>query len=135
MLFTLIVIIAILIILGWWYSSNRRREIAYQFAKQYCEERDVQLLDQSVHCYKLGLTRQEGRVAIKAIYRFDYTAHGIERQQCHLIVVGKQLLWASALNTDESSEITPPDSGKKVLDFSQYKDLKSQNDPNGKPKE
>ncbi len=73
-------------------SAIRVRELALQAVQRASRDGDFQLLDQSVHIRRLSLSRDsEGRWRVWRQYRFDYSFDGIERQQGHVIMLGKRL--------------------------------------------
>jgi len=74
-------------------SAIRVRELALQHVTRASQRDDFQLLDQSVHMQRLSLSRDEaGRWRIWRQYRFDYSYDGVQRQQGHVIMLGKTLL-------------------------------------------
>lgn len=73
-------------------SAIRVRELAVQAVNRASREDDFQLLDQSVHIQRMSLSRDRtGRWRIWRQYRFDYSFDGVERQQGHVIMLGKLL--------------------------------------------
>ncbi|MEM8563439.1 MAG: DUF3301 domain-containing protein [Pseudomonadota bacterium] len=88
--------IGIIVLLGavglYFMSAIRVRELALQAVIRAGREDDYQLLDQSVHIQRLSMSRDtEGRWHIWRQYRFDYSFDGVQRQQGHVIMLGKQL--------------------------------------------
>lgn len=125
MLISLIILIVVIATFYWWFSSNRRRETALQHAMQYCQQHDLQLLDDSVHCHRLNLCKAQGRIRIKATYRFDYTGHDNTRQCCHMTIVGNSLSWISAANHAAATQQAKSTAHAKVLDFLHHKKPKN----------
>ena len=125
---TLIVIIILIAVLYWWYNSNQRREAALKAVIKYCQEMHVQLLDQSVHCYRVQLVFLHGRLRIKSTYRFDYTVHSLDRQNCHLILLSNQVQWIGAIKKGETEYTHASKKGDRVVHFSNYDHLKPKND-------
>ncbi len=73
-------------------SAIRVRELALQAVQRASRDGDFQLLDQSVHIRRMSLSRDsEGRWRVWRQYRFDYSFDGVERQQGHVIMLGKRL--------------------------------------------
>ena len=73
-------------------SAIRVRELALQAVARASRQGDFQLLDQSVHIRRLSLSRDSaGRWRVWRQYRFDYSHDGVQREQGHVIMLGRQL--------------------------------------------
>jgi hypothetical protein len=73
-------------------GAIRVRELAIQAVGKASQRDQFQLLDQSVHIRRMSLSRDaEGRWRVWRQYRFDYSVDGANRQQGHVIMLGKQL--------------------------------------------
>ncbi|MEM6581425.1 MAG: DUF3301 domain-containing protein [Pseudomonadota bacterium] len=73
-------------------SAIRVRELALQAVARAGRQDDYQLLDQSVHIQRLSMSRDaDGRWRVWRQYRFDYSYDGVQRQQGHVIMLGKRL--------------------------------------------
>lgn len=79
--------------LAWfWQDSLAARERANAAAMQACRDLGLQFLDGTVAFARLAFTRSEqGRLALRRTYIFDYTANSIERRQGFVILVGQQV--------------------------------------------
>ena len=83
----------ILIAAGWfWLDSMAKRERAILLGSELAARFNLQLLDESVACTKLGMARnRRGHAQLLRKYDFDVSADGADRLHCHLILLGNQL--------------------------------------------
>jgi len=80
---------ALLITIGWLFlDSLRAQEKAIVICSKACNERNVQLLDQTVSLHRVGIRWGTEGVRLRRIYRFDYSDDGENRHTGHLILVG-----------------------------------------------
>ena len=87
---TLILFIALL---GWfWLDSLRTREIAMGICRAACEQRYVQLLDQTVSLHRLGVRWPPQGLRFRRVYRFDYSEEGVGRRTGYLVMLGVDLV-------------------------------------------
>jgi hypothetical protein len=79
----------LLITVGWLFlDSLRSQEKAIAICSKACEERNVQLLDQTVSVYRIGVRWGAEGIRLRRTYRFDYSDDGEDRHTGHLILVG-----------------------------------------------
>jgi len=64
-------LILLLIVLGtyFWFESMKTKEIALAAAKQYCKEKALQLLDDTVACKRVRLRNRKGRFYFERLYQ------------------------------------------------------------------
>lgn len=88
-----LVVVLVLGLTGLYFmSAIRVRELALQAVARAGRQSDFQLLDQSVHIQRLSLSRaSDGRWRVWRQYRFDYSYNGVEREQGHVIMLGREL--------------------------------------------
>jgi len=80
---------ALLITIGWFFlDSLRAQEKAITICSKACQERNVQLLDQTVSVHRIGIRWGTEGIRLRRIYRFDYSDDGEDRHTGHLILVG-----------------------------------------------
>lgn len=84
----------VLVLIGivvWQNAGFRDRALA--LAQQYCEHRDVQLLDETISLCGMGLGRDKrGNWGIRRHYEFEFTATGERRYQGQLVMLGQRLM-------------------------------------------
>ncbi|MGQ0750798.1 MAG: DUF3301 domain-containing protein [Betaproteobacteria bacterium] len=82
--------IASLGVVAWfWYDSLARREAAVDAARRACIAENVQLLDDTVALAGLRLQRNEnGRIALRRVYRFEFSDTGNNRLAGSVTLVG-----------------------------------------------
>ncbi|MDO8954203.1 MAG: DUF3301 domain-containing protein [Gammaproteobacteria bacterium] len=122
---TLLFLIALLLIIFIWQGNLRAKELALSSAKHLCEAEGVQLLDENVAGFKLGLSQ------FKLIrhYRFDYHT-GNNVRYCGYIsisqneVISQKLTIASDRVIDDLPSVIK-DTPAKVVDFAQYRASKN----------
>ena len=108
-----------------WQANLKAKELALSAAKALCREKRVDLLDDTVILHKLSFKKFK----LIRCYRFDYHTGSNIRYQGYISIsqneVMDQRLSIYAENLDKADLFDKP---AKVLDFSQYKYLKSKND-------
>ena len=63
-----------------WWKGKEAQERALKAAREYCEKRNVQFLDECVFESNWKLMRNsKGRLCLKRIYQFEFTASGNDR--------------------------------------------------------
>jgi len=79
---------------GWfWFDTNRAREAGVQAARSSCAREGVQLLDDTVAFRSLRFTRDDdGRLALRRVYDFEYSGSGADRFRGTVILVGKEVV-------------------------------------------
>lgn len=79
--------------LGWfWLDSLRALEIARKAGKQVCTNAGVQFLDDTVAGIAIALGRDDqGRRALRRIYRFEFSDTGDNRLEGRLTLLGTQV--------------------------------------------
>lgn len=87
-------LLALLILAAWfWLDSIAKREIAINLGRELANRCQLQLLDETVACHRIRLGRDNrGRAQLQRHYAFEVSANGSDRMQCHLQLVGKQLV-------------------------------------------
>ena len=87
----LALLLFVALVLHFW-SSIRVRELAHAAVIRASRDDDFQLLDQSVHLRRISLSRDgRKRWHIWRQYRFDYSYDGVQRNEGHVIMLGRQL--------------------------------------------
>jgi Protein of unknown function (DUF3301) len=83
---------AVALILGvaWlWYDSGRAREAAMDAARRACVAENVLLLDDTVALAVMRLRRRnDGRVALLRVYRFEFSDTGNNRLDGSIALLG-----------------------------------------------
>ncbi|MDF2529415.1 MAG: hypothetical protein K0Q57_295 [Gammaproteobacteria bacterium] len=126
---SLVFLVALILTIAIWQSNLRAKEQAFIAAKQLCLSNRVDLLDDTVILHKIKLNK----LKIIRHYRFDYHTGSNIRYQGYISMsqneVIDQRLTITADPLIKSGEPAPAaNEPAKVLDFSQYKNLKSKND-------
>ncbi|NCA89577.1 MAG: DUF3301 domain-containing protein [Gammaproteobacteria bacterium] len=84
--------IFILLLIGWyWLDSLRARELALGICRAACEQRALQLLDQTVALRRLRLRWTANGIRLRRTYRFEFSDAGAERYSGYLTLVGLDL--------------------------------------------
>lgn len=76
-----------------WWQNLKMREIALSAVKRYCHKETLQLLDQSVALKGFSFRRDShsGRLALRRVYRFEFTSTGDERYQGDVVMLGQRI--------------------------------------------
>ena len=82
--------LAALAMLAWlWFDSMRARERAVAAGSRACERDGLQFLDETVECVSLRPARDEnGRIALRRIYRFEFSDNGDNRRGGNVSLLG-----------------------------------------------
>jgi len=83
-----ILTVIIIAVIWLFLDSLRSQETAIAICKKACEERKVQLLDQTVSVHRVGIRWSTEGIRLRRVYRFDYSDDGENRHTGHLILVG-----------------------------------------------
>ncbi len=86
-------LLAILLLAAWfWQDTVAKREIAVVLGRQLASRYNLQLLDETVACNRVRLGRDgRGHAQVARMYEFEVSADGVNRLQCSLRLLGKQL--------------------------------------------
>jgi hypothetical protein len=92
---------------GTWYHVLRLRERAILHARQLCEHRGLQLLDDSVGLHRLRARWRHGALQVTREYRFDTSFGGADRQAASITLLGDRIV-ATRLPSREPVAAAPP---------------------------
>jgi hypothetical protein len=111
-----------LLLLAWlWLDSARAREFANLLAQRYCENRDMQFLDQTVALTRVGLRWTNSGLRIRRMYRFDFSLEGSGRHTGYVLMLGSNLETIDdglpREPEDQEPETQPPQGDRKVVPF------------------
>lgn len=82
----------ILLMIYWWHTSEQKR-VAIVGARNYCKERKLQLLDESLVFRKFRVERDlRRRRSLCRVYEFDYSPDGKERHSGEIVLNGLKIL-------------------------------------------
>ena len=100
---TLAAIAALGVGIWFWSESLRSREQALRTCADVCRQMDVQLLDQTVAVWKLGIGRDgNGRLRVRRYYLFEFSIDGVERHRGHAVLLGRSLEYVEMEHPDGS---------------------------------
>ena len=75
-----------------WMNSLQARDRAMEAGNRACDRAGLQLLDQSVECVSLRPVRDaDGRLALRRIYKFEFSDSGWSRRTGHVVIVGGEV--------------------------------------------
>ena len=76
----------------WWHTSQQK-SVAVTTARNYCRERNLQLLDDSLVFVKFRLERNlHQQRSLCRIYEFDYSPDGNDRLTGQIVLTGFRVL-------------------------------------------
>ncbi len=80
--------------LAWfWLDGMKAREAGMLGARAACQREGVQLLDETVSCRSLRLARDDnGRIAMRRVYEFEYSGSGNDRHRGSLMLLGREVV-------------------------------------------
>lgn len=104
-LYDLILFFCMLLGLLYWWHISGQKTYAMQQARRYCQQRGIQLLDQTLafKAYRLQKDKR-ANTRLCRVYGFDYCQDGETRRQGEVSLSGRHLL--SITLEDEHLEIT-----------------------------
>lgn len=84
------IVLALVGVTGWfWFNSVRAREAGMRAARDGCAREGVQLLDDTVACRSTRFGRDDdGRVALRRVYDFEYSGSGQDRYRGSVALLG-----------------------------------------------
>ena len=79
---------------GWlFYDGMRVREIALDAGREYCNNLNLQFLDETVCRQRIGLARAgDGRLRIRRAFGFEFTSDGERRYRGELTTLGARVI-------------------------------------------
>ncbi len=86
---TLLAVLALVVL--FWLSADQARRRAVTAAQQACAAAGVQFLDQTVSLARIGVTRVDGWLCWRRVYRFEYSPDGQSRSRAHVRVLGTEV--------------------------------------------
>lgn len=86
-----------LLVLGgvawFWYDSAKVREAGVEAVREACRMEDLQLLDDTVAASGLSLARNdEGQLALRRGYTFEYSDTGDNRRRGSVVLLGQDVI-------------------------------------------
>lgn len=76
-----------------WWQNLKIREFATRQVRAYCQQQDVQLLDESIALKGMKPKRDDsGRMALERSYQFSFTSTGDERYTGLIRLHGRKVL-------------------------------------------
>jgi hypothetical protein len=104
-----------------WLDAARAREFATILARRYCDNRGLQLLDDTVSLARMGLRWTTQGLRIRRMFRFDFSLEGTGRRTGFVLMLGSQLeAIEDGLPAEppvEKDITPPPDNRGKVVPF------------------
>jgi hypothetical protein len=77
----------------YWWRSRDMNTIALREARKYCNEREIQLLDESLMFEKFSFSRAgNNRKYLCRIYSFDFCRDGMDRNKGEIILRGNAVI-------------------------------------------
>ncbi len=85
--------LSLLVFGGWyWLSAREIKDIALKAVKKYCEEVDVELLDESVVLRGFWFKRgKSGKMKLWRSYIFEFSSTGDDRYKGKVILLGNSV--------------------------------------------
>lgn len=91
--FEAIVLVTLGCIACFWYDTIRAREAGIRAARDSCAREGVQLLDDTVAFRSLRLGRRDnGRIALRRVYDFEYSGTGNDRYRGSVMLLGTDVV-------------------------------------------
>ncbi len=76
----------------YWWSSQGIKQVALEAAKSYCQEKELQLLDESMVLSRLWYNRNDkGRLQLSRRFNFEFTSTGEQRYRGEISMLGRRV--------------------------------------------
>ena len=97
-----LLLLCVLLAIGWlWYRSLAAREQALAVVREVCTDMRLQALDQNVTLRRIWPCRDDnGRISVRRIYTFEFSAAGSDRHTGFIAFVGDKLQWVRLEHPD-----------------------------------
>lgn len=87
------VALALFMMVVYWWRSREQHSVALKSAKKYCQERGIQLLDETLVFKKFIMARAgNNRKYLSRIYVFDFCRDGMDRHEGEIILHGYSVI-------------------------------------------
>ena len=78
---------------AYWWKASEQKSVAVRGARDYCKQRKLQLLDESLVFQRFRFERnQQQKRYLCRVYEFDYSPDGQGRQSGEIVLHGYQIL-------------------------------------------
>lgn len=92
-LYDLMLLIPLVLTAMYWWHTSQQKTIALQGARDYCRQRNLQLLDESLVFRKFRLERNlHQQRHLCRVYDFDYCPDGSDRKTGEIVLNGFRIL-------------------------------------------
>jgi len=77
----------------YWQAAQKVKEIALAATKQYCQQRELQMLDGYIALSSLKFQRNvSGKLEWRRTYRFEFSATGLERYNGEIMMLARKVI-------------------------------------------
>lgn len=87
-LWDVILFFLFILLVAYWWRSSEQKTFAINQAKHYCQDRQLQLLDQTLQFKKLQFHRFKHQLKLCRVYEFDFSTNGQDRHQGEILLSG-----------------------------------------------
>jgi hypothetical protein len=89
----LIIFFLVASLVAYWWQWQSARQSALQACKDYCIQKNIQLLDQTVALRAVRLKRDStGQLRLWRLFIFEFTASGSDRCNGHVMMLGSKIV-------------------------------------------
>jgi len=105
-IYDLALLIPLILLVIYWWRSSERKGVAIAAAREYCRERELQMLDETLQFRRFRVEKDaRGQSRLCRIYEFDYSVDGKDRHTGEIIlcayVVLRVILHSATLEITE----------------------------------
>ncbi len=109
-----------------WLDGARAREFATTLARRYCQNRGLQLLDETVSLVRMGIRWTDKGLRIRRMFRFEFSLEGVGRRVGYVLMLGTQLesiddglphIIEGEAEVETETPAAQPDGERKVIPF------------------
>lgn len=92
-IYDLALLLPLALLLIYWWRASEQKSVAVAGARSYCQERGLQLLDETLVFSRFRLERNlRGTRRLCRVYEFDYSSAGTDRQVGEIVLSGYSIL-------------------------------------------
>ena len=92
-IYDLCIFFLLVLLVMYWWRTREQHTSALNFARKYCKEREIQLLDETLVFQKIALSKNSsGQKVFSRIYSFDFCRDGQDRNKGEIVLCGYSVI-------------------------------------------
>jgi hypothetical protein len=91
-IYDVMLLIPVLLLASWWWRTSQQKTLAVEAARQYCAQRQLQFLDESLVFRRYRREGFKPHRRLCRLYEFDYSPDGRSRESGEIVLHGYRVL-------------------------------------------